>query len=113
RLMETLVENGLMPADEGARKKLEKLDPYWLRAAALDERLELHELGRAIFHLNQRRGFRSNRIADSGDNEKSAMKAGMRQLREALDEHGARTLGELLARRHGRDRLGHRTTNGD
>src|SRR5690606_3253918 len=50
---------------------------------------------------------------DSGDNEKSAMKAGMRQLENALAEHGARTLGELLARRHGRDRLGHRTTNGD
>lgn len=108
RLMETLIGAGLMPADESERKALEKLDPYWLRAAALDERLDLYEIGRAIFHLNQRRGFFSNRIADADESEKSAMKAGMRALEVALNEAKARTLGEFLARRHGRDRAGHR-----
>src|SRR5690606_30963177 len=108
RLMETLVEAGLMPTDETERKALERLDPYWLRAAALDERLELHEIGRAIFHLNQRRGFLSNRIADADESEKSAMKAGMRALETELEEAKARTLGEFLARRHARDRTGHR-----
>lgn len=113
RLMKLLVEAGLMPDDEPARKALEKLDPYWLRAAALDQRLDPHELGRAIFHLNQRRGFKSNRIADSDDSEKGAMKVGMRDLEDALDDSGARTLGELLARRHRRDRHGHRLADGD
>lgn len=111
-LMETLITHGLMPAEEDARKALEKLDPYWLRTAALDGPLAPHELGRAIFHLNQRRGFKSNRIADAEDNEKGAVKVGMRQLQEALDASSARTLGELLARRHGRDKFGNRVKNG-
>ena len=75
RLMTTLVEAGLMPAEEPARKALETLDPYYLRAEALNRPLELHEIGRAIFHLNQRRGFKSNRIADAGDSEDGAIKA--------------------------------------
>ncbi len=108
RLMHLLMEAGLMPADKGARKTLEKLDPYWLRAAALDGPLEAHELGRALFHLNQRRGFKSNRIADSGDNEQSAMKVGMHDLDQALSAAGARTLGEFLAKRHQRDKHGAR-----
>ena len=32
--------------------------PYFLRARALDHRLEAHELGRVLYHLAQRRGFR-------------------------------------------------------
>jgi len=108
RLMHILIEAGLMPADESARKALEKLDPYWFRAAALDGRLEPYELGRALFHLGQRRGFKSNRLADSDDNEKSAMKTGMRDLQEALDSNDARTLGEFLAKRHRRDKHGDR-----
>ena len=113
RLMEALVTAGLMPADKAERKALERLDPYWLRAAALDEPLSAHELGRALFHLNQRRGFKSNRIADADDNEKSAMKQGMRALEAALDESGARTLGELLAWRHRRDKYGNRLKVGE
>ncbi len=37
--------------------------PYLLRAKALDHRLEPDELGRALYHLGQRRGFQSNRRA--------------------------------------------------
>jgi len=108
RLMTLLIDNGLMPADEQERKALERLDPYWLRAAALDQRLEAHELGRALFHLNQRRGFQSNRIADADDGEKSATRDGMRDLGQALRKSGARTLGEFLAKRHRRDKDGRR-----
>jgi CRISPR-associated endonuclease Csn1 len=111
RLMETLIKAGLMPADVAERKALEKLDPYWLRARALDQRLSLHEIGRAIFHLNQRRGFRSNRLADADDDEKGATRAGIRGLEEALRAVDARTLGEFLARRQKRDRLGRRQKN--
>ncbi len=113
RLMEILVSAGLMPANEAERKALERLDPYFLRAAAVEERVEAHELGRALFHLNQRRGFKSNRIADSDDNEKGATKQGMRELEAALNQSGARTLGQFLARRHARDRNGARLKQGD
>ncbi len=108
RLMEVLVRAGLMPEDADARKALEGLDPYWLRREALDRRLEPGELGRALFHLNQRRGFKSNRIADSENDEKSAMKQGVKALEDRLASEGARTLGEFLAQQHGRDQLGRR-----
>jgi len=100
RLMTLLVRWGLMPEDEAARKALERLDPYELRAACLDGPQPLHHIGRALFHINQRRGFQSNRIADGGDDEKSVVKSGIRALEERLKEDGSRTVGEWLAKRH-------------
>ncbi|MDJ0947154.1 MAG: type II CRISPR RNA-guided endonuclease Cas9 [Kiloniellales bacterium] len=100
RLMKLLVDAGLMPEDEAGRKNLESLNPYELRARALDEALQAHSLGRAFFHLNQRRGFKSNRIADADDSDKGVVKEGMRALEEALKADGARTLGEFLWQRH-------------
>jgi len=95
-LMEYLIENNLMPKDISERKELEHLDPYYLRAKGLDEKLTLFEFGRAIFHLNQRRGFKSNRKLDSQDNESSVMKTAIIELAEKLQETDSRTLGEYL-----------------
>ncbi len=111
-LMKALVGAGLMSGKEAERKKLEKLDPYFLRAEALDTPLSLFEIGRAVFHLNQRRGFLSNRITDAEDSEGSAMKQGMAKLADALNKAAARTLGEFLARVHRRDKYGNRIDNG-
>ena len=105
-LMDVLVEAGLMPESPERRKSLEKLDPYWLRKAALDRRLEPDEIGRALFHINQRRGFKSNRLVDSSSDEKSVTKQGMKALAAEISETGARTLGEFLADRHRRDKKG-------
>lgn len=95
-LMAALIEHGLMPDQEGARKALEKLDPYELRARALDDQIPLHHLGRALFHLNQRRGFKSNRKSDGGNDEKGAIKDAASKLRQAMTESGAPTLGAFL-----------------
>jgi CRISPR-associated endonuclease Csn1 len=95
-----LVQHGLMPFDISERKKLELLDPYELRAKALDEMLPLHHLGRALFHLNQRRGFESNRKAGTEEKEKGAIKQGARHLREMITETNSRTLGEFFWKRH-------------
>jgi len=104
RLMGKLVEYGLMPADAEERKALERLDPYELRARGLDEALTPFELGRALFHLSQRRGFRSNRKADGGgeadDKEVGKIKGAVNKLRNAMEEEGDRTLGEYLNRLH-------------
>lgn len=103
RLMQALVECGLMPADKDERKKLESLNPYQLRARALDDGpLPPYELGRALFHLNQRRGFKSNRKAVGDEQEASQMLAAINELRQRIEESGVRTLGEYLARRHER-----------
>ena len=66
-LMKALAQAGLMPNDPNDRKELEKLDPYALRAVGLNEKISLNELGRALFHLNQRRGFKYNRKTDGKD----------------------------------------------
>jgi CRISPR-associated endonuclease Csn1 len=100
RLMELLVEHGLMPSEETDRKSLEALDPFELRAAALDQKLPVHHVGRALFHMNQRRGFLSNRKTEKGDNEAGAIKEASRRLDEMLAKSGARTLGEFLCWRH-------------
>ena len=100
-LMQALVECGLMPPDTEARKELQILDPYSLRARALDKPLRPYELGRALFHLNQRRGFKSNRKSGGEkEDEKKKMGAAIEGLRRSIEESGARTLGEFLARRH-------------
>lgn len=102
-LMAQLVKHGLMPADEAGRKALEALDPYELRAKALDETLPPHHVGRALFHLNQRRGFLSNRKTEKKkDSESGAIKTAAGNLQRLMQESGARTLGEFFYRRHQR-----------
>jgi len=100
RLMTLMTKHGLMPEDDAARKQLEQKDPYELRVRALDEKLSLHDLGRALFHINQRRGFKSNRRTDPADSDTGAINAGIAELRHALQSAGSRTLGEYLARKH-------------
>ncbi len=91
------------PATEAERKDLERLDPYVLRARALDHPLEPHKLGRALFHLNQRRGFKSNRKAQgTNESEASATREAIGELRRQIEASGSRTLGEFMARRHER-----------
>ena len=100
-MMRALMEFGLMPPDAEAREELQRLDPYSLRARALAEPLHPFELGRALFHLNQRRGFKSNRKS-GGEEEEDQKKLGaaIAGLRLRIQESGARTLGEFLARRN-------------
>ena len=72
--------------------------PYTLRAQALDRALEAHELGRALYHLAQRRGFLSNRRAPVKDDEElGKVSGGIDELRRLMDAAGARTLGEYFA----------------
>lgn len=102
-LIKHLVADGLFPADESERKALAALDPYALRARALDQKLSLHELGRALFHLNQRRGFQSNRKTDrSKDEDAGKIVIGVERLTDAMLEVDARTFGEFLHLRRSR-----------
>jgi len=115
-VLRTLTEFGLMPADAKARAALvaetndvkagqTANDVYALRARALDEQLPLQHIGRALFQLQQRRGFQSNRKADrkADSNEKGKIALGSEQLHLAMQSVNARTLGEFLAGRRGDD----------
>jgi CRISPR-associated endonuclease Csn1 len=98
--MADLIECGLMPKNELARKSLEHLDPYELRARGLDEQLTPYEFGRALFHLHQRRGFNSNRrVNGSASAEAGKIRGGSNRLLEMMEECSARTLGEFLYQR--------------
>lgn len=107
-LMNTLIACGLMPPDEAARKALEVTDPkapevtdpYELRARAVQQPVSAHQLGRALFHLNQRRGFKSNRKAGGDETEAGKVKTGISALKEELKKADAQTLGCWLAERH-------------
>ncbi len=100
-LLNTLTRWGLMPAATAERAAVAALDPYVLRDVALTRRLEAFELGRAIFHLNQRRGFRSNRTIDrSNQDEKGKIKQGGENLAIQIARGNFATLGAWLAERH-------------
>lgn len=102
-LLNALTRLGLMPEDDASRQRVAALDPYQLRAAALTRRLEPQEFGRVLFHLNQHRGFKSNRKVDrGGDNEGGLIRTAARELQAGLMRGGHKTLGSYLAERHAR-----------
>lgn len=86
-------------ADTKARRHLANTFPYQLRAEALARPLDREELGRALYHLAQRRGFLSNRkdIGKEDEEEKSKVKGGISELQEAMTRAGCATLGQYLA----------------
>ncbi len=100
QLLDALIRLGFFPSDAEERKALERLDPYVLRRKGLYEPLTPAEFARALFHINQRRGFKSNRKTDAKDKEGGLMKKAINELRERLGQEGCKTVGEWLARRH-------------
>ena len=104
RMMRLLIQHGFFPVEDADRRALELLDPYRLRTRGLDEELTGPEFARALFHINQRRGFKSNRRTDKSESDSGPLKAAISRVRQDLDPTGAdgraRTVGELLYRRH-------------
>jgi len=96
QMLHRLVKFGFFPDDEKERKLLERLNPYELRAKGLDEVLTPAEFGRALFHLNQRRGFQSNRKTDRNADDSGALKQAISGLRSQMQATGMRTVGEWL-----------------
>ena len=123
RLRTALIEAGLFPAELDQQQQLYEADPYQLRARALDEKLELFQIGRILLHLNQRRGFWSSRRdkAKAAEEQKrkrkppaakpkdqyttSDMLTEITELEKAIRTAGCRTLGEYL--HHKADALNH------
>ena len=99
-LQNELIRCGLLPDNTEERERLfHETDPYEIRKRGLDDTLFPHELGRAIFHLNQRRGFLSNRkVRDSGEKKKEdgVVKQEIGELKREIQDSGSRTLGEYL-----------------
>lgn len=129
QLLEILIANGMCPmtADElkawrergeypvGNRDFIEWLkssdvrNPYADRAAAVSGKVDPFVLGRALYHIVQRRGFKSSRkdapdTAEGAGEKKAsnkttgAVKGGIAELTEEIERAGCRTLGEYFAK---------------
>ncbi len=94
-LLNTLVKYFLLPSNEIERKALAVLNPYELRSRAVNERLELFELGRLLMHLSKRRGFKSNRKVDKKDSS-GKIKPAIERLKNKMQETNKKTAGEYL-----------------
>lgn len=100
RLLAELEAAGLLPPPGAGRDALIKdTSPYDLRSRAAVERVSLHEFGRSLWHLSQRRGFKSNRKADTEPDENGKIAGGASRLRAMLEEEGYKTVGQFLAMR--------------
>ena len=99
RMMHTLMAHSFFPKNEDDRKALEQLNPYELRAKGLHEALTGEEFARALFHINQRRGFKSNRKTDKKDTENGALKTAISKLRQDIIAQECLTVGEFLHKR--------------
>lgn len=78
-------------------------NPYYYRHLCLHNELDLDNesdryiLGRALYHLAQRRGFLSNRLDTSEDNNDSgAVKSGIKSLSEEMSDNNCTYLGDYF-----------------
>jgi CRISPR-associated endonuclease Csn1 len=91
-----LKKEGFLPTSEVDRLKVDSLNPYELRACAAHDRISPFQLGRVLMHLSVRRGYKSNRknqVGDEGLDEKRVTSVKINKLTSTL---GGRTLGEFL-----------------
>ena len=78
-----------------------QINPYKFRYICLTQKLDLSDLtqrfilGRALYHLNQRRGFLSNRKESTKESE-GAVKEGISSLSKDMKDAGCEYLGEYF-----------------
>jgi CRISPR-associated endonuclease Csn1 len=82
----------------GPEQARHQLLPYLLRTQALEARLSPYELGRALYHLAQRRGFQTNRKSGRRDEEVGEVNKAITKLAVEIEATGCRTLGAYLFR---------------
>ncbi len=99
KLMRLLTRNGLLPKGDNDLQKVFNTDPYLLRAKGLDEQLTPYELGRVLYHLNQRRGFLSNRKSGKSKDDGVVIKSAT-AIQDAMQKNDSRTLGELFSKQN-------------
>ncbi|MEK7263706.1 MAG: type II CRISPR RNA-guided endonuclease Cas9 [Bacteroidota bacterium] len=83
--------NWLHTDNEGDKeqKKQAIKNPYYFRAKAISEKITPYQLGRALYHLAQRRGFLSNRLEQSDENLFEELKKQILDILESENELNA------------------------
>ncbi|MBI5435289.1 MAG: type II CRISPR RNA-guided endonuclease Cas9 [Planctomycetes bacterium] len=96
KALDRSISGDLVASGAAELRVAHELLPYVLRAQGLDRPLTRFELGRAFYHLAQRRGFLSNRKAGGKDDDVGAVKKGISELGKQIAARGSRSLGEHL-----------------
>ena len=95
----------------------EDKNPYHDRYTCLTRRLDLNRkedrfiLGRALYHLNQRRGFLSNRKDSGKEDETGKVKSAISDLSIEMAEMGCSYLGEFFYKCYGKKKIRTRYTS--
>lgn len=93
RLRKLLLASGITFANTNR----ENSNPHWiweLRALATSEQIRLEEIGNVLMHLNNRRGFKSNRKTVSAEEGDTSWLKNVQSNSDAL-QHGKFTVGKL------------------
>jgi len=97
QLLNIFKKAGLLPEKESELRSLfHNRNPYELRKKGLDEKLEPYEFGRVLYHISQRRGFKSNRKSGKAKEDGVVIK-GANALQMEMDNKKCRTIGEYFA----------------
>ena len=100
-ILNFLLKNGLYPSInlkefEALHNELKNKNVYELRNRAINEKLELYEIGRVFINLSQKRGFRSSRrVENDKKDEVSKILPLIENLKRDIQESGADTLGQF------------------
>ncbi|MCB9478064.1 MAG: type II CRISPR RNA-guided endonuclease Cas9 [Deltaproteobacteria bacterium] len=98
-LKRALTSYGLAPHDPTEWEAVLLADPYELRNRALAEALEPFEIGRVLYHLCQRRGFKSNRKSEGeAKKEEGVVKKEIGELSAHMEAAGTPTVGSYFHR---------------
>ena len=92
-LIDKLKSLGMLP--DASLMGIPKLQLWGLRARAVTEQINLHELGRVLLHLNQKRGYKSTKSDFSGDKNTTDYVKTVNNRYDQLTAMGL-TIGELL-----------------
>jgi CRISPR-associated endonuclease Csn1 len=97
KLKKVLITAGMYPCEPKEQESLIEIDPYFLRRKGLYEKLTPEEFGRALLHLNQRRGFRSSLKIQDQAKEEGEIKKNISALSQEIAQNDFKTIGELFA----------------
>lgn len=97
RIKALLVSSGIITENElNNLYNGELADIYTLRVCALDNPVTNLELARILLHLAQRRGFKSNRKAESSDKKNGELLTAVNENKKRMAEKRYRTIGEMF-----------------
>lgn len=83
-LLSFLAKNNMLP-DSEKLLKIEPLQLYGIRAKAVTDKIELTDFGRILYHLNQKRGYKSSRSSSNDDDNGKKLSDYLSEMKDRKD----------------------------